>query len=304
MKISKIKKYQINELFFENIDTKEKAYFLGLMMSDGSVSNKTMIISLQEKDKVILEKFKTNIEYTGPLALQISKNINHQNSSILRIYSKELVESLSNLGCGKRKTYKLRFPNIKEEFYSHFIRGYFDGDGCITEKKSGYYFSITGNKNFLLDLNNILSKCINIGPCKISRKNKSSELFGAIQYSKNSDLIKIREYLYKHCEDLYIDRKYNKFFQIEEKVNKLCKICNKPHEAKGFCKTCYHREVFYKPLKKERIISCKNISTEEIKIFKSIKEAVAFTKIKYNSIWKNLNNKNTRAGNFKFNYEN
>jgi len=302
MKSSINKKYDVNELFFENVDTKEKAYFLGLMMSDGTVSERSIIISLQERDKNILEKFKKTIQHTGPLSLQVSKNINHQSSSILRIYSRELVKSLTILGCGKRKTYTLRFPNIKEEFYSHFIRGFFDGDGCIIKTKSGYYFSITGNKNFLLDLNNILSKCININPCKISRKNKSSELFGAIQYSKNSDLLKIRDYIYKDCKDIYIERKYIKFFQIEEKVTKLCKICNKPHEAKGFCKTCYHREIFYKPLKKERIISCKNINTKEIKTFKNIKEAVLYTEVKYNAIWKNLNNKSTRAGNFKFSY--
>ena len=39
MKSTINKKYDVNELFFENIDTKEKAYFLGLMMSDGSVSD-------------------------------------------------------------------------------------------------------------------------------------------------------------------------------------------------------------------------------------------------------------------------
>lgn len=302
MKSSINKKYDVNELFFENIDTKEKAYFLGLMMSDGSVSDRSIIISLQEKDRSILEKFKKTIEYTGPLALQVSKNIDHQSTSILRIYSRELVKSLSTLGCGKGKTYTLRFPNIKEEFYSHFIRGFFDGDGCIIKKTSGYYFSITGNKNFLLDLNNILSKCININPCKISRKNKSSELFGAIQYSKNSDLLKIKDYIYKDCENLYIERKYIKFFEIQERIIKTCKVCNKPHEAKGFCKTCYHREVVYKPLKKERIILCKNINTEEIKTFKNINEAALYTKVKYAAIWKNLNDKSTRAGNFKFSY--
>ena len=302
MKSNINKKYDVNELFFENIDTKEKAYFLGLIMSDGSVSDRSIIISLQERDRSILEKFKKTIEYTGPLALQVSKNIDHQSSSILRIYSRELVKSLSIIGCGKGKTYTLRFPDLKEEFYSHFIRGFFDGDGCITKTKSGYYFSITGNKNFLLDLNNILSKCININPCKISRKNKSSELFGAIQYSKNSDLLKIKDYIYKDCEDVYIERKYIKFFQVKEKVTKLCKICSKPHEAKSFCKTCYHREVFYKSLKKERIISCKNISTEEIKTFKNIKEAALHIEVNYDAIWKNLNNKSTRAGNFKFSY--
>jgi len=240
------KKYDLNELFFRSIDSPEKAYFLGLMMSDGTVNDRSIVITLQEKDISILIKLRNLIEYTGPVSKRIIANENHQNICTLRIYSRELVKDLIDLGCNRRKTYNMSFPKIDPIYYSHFIRGYFDGDGCIIKKNIGYYFSITGNRQFLHELNSILEQDVNIDPCKISRKNKSSELFGAIQYTKNSDLIKLRNYLYKNCNNLYIERKYDKFFEIEEKLPKVCKICSKPHEAKGYCKTCYHREVFYK----------------------------------------------------------
>jgi len=243
------KRYDVNELFFRCIDSPEKAYFLGILMSDGTVNDRAIVISLQEKDKSILVKLRDLIEYTGPISKRISVNEKHQNTYILRIYSKELVKDLISLGCIKRKTYNMSFPKINPIYNSHFIRGFFDGDGCIIKKKIGYYFSITGNQKFLHELNSILEKDTGIDSCKISRKNKSSELFGAIQYSKNSDLIKLRNYLYKNHNGLYIERKHNKFFEIEEKLPKVCKVCNKPHEAKGYCKTCYHREVFYKKKK-------------------------------------------------------
>jgi len=302
MKSNINKKYDVDETFFDIIDTKEKAYFLGLIYSDGSVSDRALIIGLQERDGDILLKLGNKIMYTGSTTMMYSKNSNHQNSCVLRLYSRDLVNALEKLGCGRRKTYSLKLPAISKELYSHFIRGVFDGDGCITNKQIGYYFSITGNKEFLEEINSILVKKLNIKPCKISRKNKSSELFGAIQYSKNSDLLKIRDYIYKDCEDLYIERKYTKFFEIKEKTAKTCKICGKTHEAKGFCKTCYHREVFYKLLKKERNILCRNIKTDELKTFKNIKDAVLHTNVKYHAIWKNLNNKSTRAGDFKFSY--
>lgn len=39
---------------------------------------------------------------------------------------------LKNLGCERRKTYnENHIPNISENLIIHFIRGYFDGDGCV-----------------------------------------------------------------------------------------------------------------------------------------------------------------------------
>jgi hypothetical protein len=303
MKSNINRKYDVNELFFKNINSKEKAYFLGLMYADGSISDRSIIISLQERDCNILEKFKKIIGYTGPLRYVNKKNKKWQNHKILCIYSRELVKDLTLLGCGKRKTYNLKFPKINKQYYSHFIRGVFDGDGCIISNKNGYYFSITGYKTFMKEINTTITRELKFIPCKISRKNKSSELFGALQYSKNSTLIKLRTYLYNDCNDLYIKRKYVKFFEIEEKITKVCKICSKPHEAKGYCKTCYHREVFYSPLKKNKIIISKNLKTNKTKEFKTIKEIIIETNLKYHSIWNNLNNKSKRSGIYSFNYK-
>lgn len=142
-----------------------------------------------------------------------------------------------------------------------------------------------------------------IKPCKISRKNKYTDLFGAIQYSNNSDIIKLRNYLYKDCEELYLKRKYDKFFEVIERIKKVCKICGKPHEAKGYCKTCYSREHFYKRLKVEKNIICINLKTNEIKKFKNIKLAIIETGAKYHAIWNNLNSRSKRTGNFQFYYD-
>lgn len=49
------------------------------------------------------------------------------------ITSAELCNSLVNLGIGYNKShFDLHIPNIPEHLIKHFIRGYFDGDGCIT----------------------------------------------------------------------------------------------------------------------------------------------------------------------------
>ena len=49
--------YTLNENYFEQIDTQEKAYFLGFLWADGCNCNGVIHLVLQEKDKYILEKF-------------------------------------------------------------------------------------------------------------------------------------------------------------------------------------------------------------------------------------------------------
>jgi intein/homing endonuclease len=31
----------------------------------------------------------------------------------------------------QNKTFSVKYPQINEKFERHFLRGYFDGDGCI-----------------------------------------------------------------------------------------------------------------------------------------------------------------------------
>ena len=60
--------------FFENIDTEEKAYWLGFMYADGYIisnngryGQEQIGITLSTKDLGHLEKFKQSIEATNPI---------------------------------------------------------------------------------------------------------------------------------------------------------------------------------------------------------------------------------------------
>lgn len=52
------------------------------------------------------------------------------------IVNKHLWEVLYNYGCTPRKSTTLQFPELSifqsPDLIRHFIRGYFDGDGCIS----------------------------------------------------------------------------------------------------------------------------------------------------------------------------
>jgi hypothetical protein len=294
------RKYKYNDSYFKIIDDKEKAYFLGLLYSDGSVSDRRMIIGLQERDIDILEKFKEKLDYDGPIRIYESKNVNYQRNAILQICSREMVRDLTTHGCHYRKTYSLQFPNIDVSLYSHFIRGLFDGDGCITTAGSNYYYSIAGKVTFLEEVNKILSESCKMKPCAISRKNKGCSDFGAIQYMRNSTLISIRNFMYKECGDLYLKRKHEKFFSIEKTEIPVCCICGGKHTAKGYCITCYSREILYKKKRPGYKISAVNRYTGNKSSYNSIREAEKETGVGYHSIWYNIKGDYKYAGDFIF----
>ena len=214
--------YFQNNTYFKNIDSPDKAYFLGLLTADGwvfSTGNGGFEISLQERDGYILELFKKYIEYTGTIKNYLATHTKNPMKNF-RINCKELYQDLAKYGVVPRKSHKTYFPDIPEHLWSHFIRGVFDGDGCISLKNningslSHSKFNIIGNFTLIKEIQNILiSKC-QINKTKLSVPNKTTPNIVSVVYGGNLNLIKIRDYLYKDCEDLYLIRKKEKFDSI------------------------------------------------------------------------------------------
>lgn len=303
-------KLKCNDDYFEKIDRFDKAYFLGLIVSDGGVSERALTICLQEKDKNILEKFIKNLEYSGKLSFNNKRKENHQNTYRLTIYSRKLVKDLEQYGVIPAKSHHTYFPDIPEEFHSHFIRGVFDGDGHV----GGFHtkrFTITGNKLLIEKIRNILSEKLNIFKCAISFKSSINKTSVHFRYSKDEDLLKIKEYLYRNCEECYIIRKKEKFDSFKFKISiKKCIICGDKIKAKGLCKNHYQNnrnKIISENIKLKKIhiyIYKYDINKKFIKSYNSIQEASLSNKIGYHSIYKNLKNKSKSAGGFIWKYSN
>lgn len=145
-KCGRKKKYSIDENYFEIIDSEDKAYFLGFIYADGCVYERkkgnsierSLSIKLNEKDIEILEAFKFYSKSNHPIA-KSTVNTNGIVSNIvgIQIYNSKIFLDLLDKGCFPNKTCKIKFPDtntLPHELIPHFIRGYFDGDGCITGK--------------------------------------------------------------------------------------------------------------------------------------------------------------------------
>lgn len=252
--------YTLNEHYFKEINSKDKAYFLGLLMADGCNTNTTVKINLQINDIILLQLFKNYIEYTGSIKINVSKTINKKDQCLITLCSKKLCKDLTNLGCIKAKSHYTYFPDIPEEFYSHFIRGVFDGDGSIWFSKC-HHFEIIGNNVLIEKIQEILMKECNLNKTKFRNNLKSKNNIIAVTYGGNKQVKKIGEYLYKDCEDLYLPRKKEKIDKIilqKKKPILKCKQCDKlGNKAKGFCSYHYEKQrlqfIDYKQLKVKNV---------------------------------------------------
>jgi Mor family transcriptional regulator len=114
--------------FFENIDSEEKAYILGLYAADGYVRDKLNIVGIDLKDGVsekdLLDKINTILGNPS----EIKKY-----DGMLRLSFKcaKMRRDLNKLGIVQNKSLIFVPPPIRKDLRVHFARGLVDGDGCI-----------------------------------------------------------------------------------------------------------------------------------------------------------------------------
>lgn len=214
------RKYNVNENYFDNIDTVNKAYILGFLYADGynSLSKSTVSISLQEEDKYILEFMKKEMESEKPLefidyAAKTDFGYHYKNQYRLLIFNKHMCDRLNALGMTQNKSLTLNFPSIDKSFYSHFIRGYFDGDGsvCFCSTNSNCIATITSTEIFCNEIKRIL-ECelgIHVGIYDASNKNNITKV---ASISGKNQVEKFGQYIY-HDAESFLYRKYNKFVE-------------------------------------------------------------------------------------------
>ncbi len=161
--------HRFDERFFENVDTEEKAYWLGFIYADGCVRTdyKTFFhfqMALGIADYYHLQQFSNSLGFTGPIKIcqNGASGYKPENKHCrIDMGNCKMISDLAALGCGPRKSLTLLFPSEKmvpNNFLPHFIRGYFDGDGgvCFSSKRKTCSVSICGTKEFLISLKEIL----------------------------------------------------------------------------------------------------------------------------------------------------
>lgn len=208
------KKHTLNEKYFSNIDTESKAYWLGFIYADGCITeNKiedrlkalTLEITLKDEDRGHLAKFLESIESNTSVKDKIIKlNGKEIITCRISINCTSLCRDLIRQGCTPRKSLTITFPNsLPSHLVRHFIRGYIDGDGCISTRKR---LSVVGTESFLNSMQGYFIKSLNIKPTNV-RPDKRGKHF--IYEKGGKETLLILEHLYSDS-NIYLDRKYNK----------------------------------------------------------------------------------------------
>lgn len=199
---------KFNEHIFDQIDSEEKAYWLGFIFADGYISSSPLRegvknvyqfeISLGIKDIEHLNKFKKFIEFKKDI-------ITDKSRCRFIVANKHLWTTLNELGCTPNKSLSLKFPNISQNLVKHFIRGYFDGDGCISRHVHNTcvtpHIELLGTKQMLEHV--LLYSGIS---AKYKHDIRHSEETWSLEWTKDLG-IEFINYLYNNCS-IYLNRKY------------------------------------------------------------------------------------------------
>lgn len=133
---------------FFNQYTPESCYWAGFIAADGYIRSdrNCVAVHLSIADYEHLEKLAFVTGFIG------SPKINKK-ACVLTFNGEWYVEALEkNFGIKSQKTFDTNIPDmIPKHLVKHFIRGYFDGDGCITKSAGYVHVGITSGSNEMLE---------------------------------------------------------------------------------------------------------------------------------------------------------
>ena len=157
-------KYTFNFNYFNQIDTPNKAYILGFLYADGcnyvekNSGQYRVQLQLKQDDNQILEDIKREIEYTGPIYYneRVIDGVRRKYATLC-IANKQLSQKISEFGVVPSKTYITEYPEWMDVcLLPHFLRGLFDGDGCINNIG---HVSISGTYSLMSRIAELVKLC-------------------------------------------------------------------------------------------------------------------------------------------------
>ena len=206
-----LRKYKVNDNYFKKW-SHDMAYILGFWWADGYIrcrENRHFFSLCQNsKDKYLLQNILDRMNSNNPICCPKTR----ESMSHFEISSKIIFDDIIKLQGKPNKSLDICFPTVPKKYLADFVRGYFDGDGCISRSKRSKSYSCyfaSGSEVFIKKLGEVLKRegCIQ----------------GKINYTKTCyrlrlnvlDTKKLGNFMYHDFESsdkmLKLDRKYDKF---------------------------------------------------------------------------------------------
>lgn len=230
----KNRQYKINEHYFDEIDTPNKAYILGFLWADGCNFSKksTISMTLEEKDMDDLDRIRCEIGSERPLEFIDYSNkhdfgYTYKNQYRLLLFSSHMCKTLEDIGMVPNKSLVVKFPTLSNELIRHFIRGLFDGDGSVCRSKyknrQSYQHTLTITSTLMVceELVNIVENTLGIH-CHIYEASNHNDVTKVFNISGKNQIKKFTDWMYDDS-DLKLTRKYERYIQYfysdDENIN-------------------------------------------------------------------------------------
>lgn len=219
----RLPKYTVNESYFWDINEPNKAYWLGVLAADGYIqqldANKLrVVLELVSSDRLWIEQFLSDIQSNHPIVVRRRKGDSQRNFKDRESISVSITRYHFVLPILQMSIKTLAVFNfIPEDLLPHFIRGVFDGDGCISFEfgkatHTGYiaeqhrWILVSPDKLFLQHVNCILTKICQINEIQIRNAGSIYKL----QIGGSQQVKRIKQYLYPSGNYSFLHRKYEK----------------------------------------------------------------------------------------------
>lgn len=221
-------KYAVNEGFFSEWSN-EMAYVLGFIFADGSLEDSPYIrgkyLRICNTDQDRIEAIKRLLSSSHTI-VKTEAFENRKSRYLLRIGNHALYDSLVDIGVTPRKSFTMQFPSVPPAVLPHFVRGYFDGDGCVHIAKSptGTARLLTiftsGSKHFLEELHARLCTAIDMKGSALHKHGSTEGAFQLRYFARDS--IRLFNFMYPPSlhADLLLRRKYDIFMRYFDEVSR------------------------------------------------------------------------------------
>lgn len=226
------RKIMVNDHYFNEINSHNKAYLLGLLYADGFLCRwrhnyvaktgrnagkitESKYVGITLKDGELVEAIKKELGVT-------SKLVNWKETKRLCFVSPIMFDDLVKLGCVEKKTFLLKFPTeeqVPKEFIYSFVLGYLDGDGSIVTYKLSKHptysaktvVSFTGTYEMLDGLRKLFHKD-NLKMVKRWRERNNNNF--TINFCGTQSPAHILSLLYENAPPFCLQRKKERYEKI------------------------------------------------------------------------------------------
>lgn len=139
-------RYQLDETYFDIIDSQVKAYLLGLMAADGCVITKNYV-AYESIEISLVSLLKNELKYTGTIRT-IDFPQGYAPHYRLNFSSQKIAVALRKYAVVAGRTESGIYYLPDDQYLGSYLLGYFDGNGCayVNQGRSGGLVCIVGSK--------------------------------------------------------------------------------------------------------------------------------------------------------------